>query len=311
MLPLSSDRWATLKTHFGTGDETVPILARWEQSIGRYGEQHIYAELFEQYLHQLTPIEVAYAVVPHLSARLDSLPLGRRVEVIDHISRVEAARATPRSELETMAAKLRGTCDADLAGDLVRSMVAHHPVLPGDLAGDYEAAVAEVRQKAVASLTELADRRQFTDLLAAVTRFCGHAGLADLLSNLDTLHVECACGAIAVPRRLEQSGYLRLRTDDWRDDLAYLLQKGWSAAEIRQAARFIVLAEPDGFPGGLVHTDRDELSAALASAQLARPETAWSERVDQVRKDEWLWRALQGVALALQRGWSELERALE
>jgi hypothetical protein len=78
-LPLDSPRWKSLKAHFGnaavdTELAAVPkLLERWHRAVGTYAEEYEYDPLFESYLHQLTILDVAYAVVPHLVTRLSEL----------------------------------------------------------------------------------------------------------------------------------------------------------------------------------------------------------------------------------------------
>jgi hypothetical protein len=63
-LPLTSDRWQTLRTTTGSGTIAAELLSRIQTDPGSLDA--LYGELHEQLCHQLTLVDAAYAAVPHV-----------------------------------------------------------------------------------------------------------------------------------------------------------------------------------------------------------------------------------------------------
>lgn len=164
-VPLDSPRWATLRAHFGNagvdGDlPAVPtLLRRWNHAVGSYAEEYEYQDLFESYLHQRTILDVAYAVVPHLAARLSELDPDRRVSVLDDLALVEETRLVPPHEVDASAREIERTVDSELLDIFLQSLRDRHPPLPDDLAPAYLAAIEQAKDLAGADWgRELSER---------------------------------------------------------------------------------------------------------------------------------------------------------
>ncbi len=154
-LTLDSPRWASLQAHFGNAgvDADLPsvpsLIARWDRAVGSYAEEYEYQDLLESYLHQLTILDVAYAVVPHLAARVSELDPDRRLDVLDDLAVVEKVRLRPPREVERVVQELRRTIDDGELRDLfIKNTRDRNPPLPEDLAPAYLAAIE--RAKALA-----------------------------------------------------------------------------------------------------------------------------------------------------------------
>ena len=153
-LPLTSERWHTLKAHFDNAakdDDEVPsvtkLLPRWVASIGTYAEEYEHDMLRESYLHQGTILDVAYAVVPHLVLQLEQLDADRRIEVLDDIALVDEIRNTPRHVVEGWVKQL-DTMPDELRDLMIQNTWDRNPVLADDLALAYLPAVAHAKKLA-------------------------------------------------------------------------------------------------------------------------------------------------------------------
>src|SRR5262245_19789532 len=93
MLPLHDHRWGELTTFFGEPEKLPVVLREWLASIGGDEEETIYRrDLFDQFLHQGTITNAAFAVVPWL---VDVCHRGRtsyRLEYLTDVALVEANR---------------------------------------------------------------------------------------------------------------------------------------------------------------------------------------------------------------------------
>jgi hypothetical protein len=155
-LPLDSPRWASLKAHFGNAgvDAELPavpsLIARWNRAVGSYAEEYEYQDLHESYLHQLTILDVAYAVVPHLAARLSDLDPDRRLEVLDDLATVDAVRLKPLAEVEALVRDLdqKQPMGPELHDAFIQSIRERNPRLPDDLAPAYLSAIEYARSLA-------------------------------------------------------------------------------------------------------------------------------------------------------------------
>lgn len=153
-LPLDSARWLELKAHFGNAgvDGDLPslpsLLARWNHAVGSYAEEYLYQDIFESYLHQNTILDVAYAVVPHLAARLPDLDPDRRSAVLDDLACVETTRQVPPEQVEAIARDVERTVPGELGAMLAQNTRDRHPALPEDLASAYLAAIAQAKATA-------------------------------------------------------------------------------------------------------------------------------------------------------------------
>lgn len=149
-LRLNSKRWTTLYAHFD--DPTVPsLIARWRDVAGRYGEEFAYAPIREAYLHQGTLAEIAYAVVPHLVARIDELHPDRQQDLLDDLADVESVRRMTPADVETSLAraakKLKGL-GPEMSTMMLASLRARLAPLPADLSPSYLAAMKKLEQLA-------------------------------------------------------------------------------------------------------------------------------------------------------------------
>ncbi|MFT3765662.1 MAG: hypothetical protein QM820_09120 [Minicystis sp.] len=150
-LPLDSPRWLSLKAHFDNAgvDTDVPavpsLIAGWNRAVGAYAEEYEYEALRESYLHQRTILDVAYAVVPHLAARLSELDPDRRLSVLDEIFIVEDTRLTPARRVEAAIRQIERTVPAELRDAFIQTTRDRHPPLPDDIAPAYLAAIAHAK----------------------------------------------------------------------------------------------------------------------------------------------------------------------
>jgi hypothetical protein len=190
-LPLDSPRWKQLKAHFGDAGDApdlpaVPnLLVRWGDAIGRYAEEYAYHPLRESFLHQGTILDVAYAVVPHLAARLGDLPPDRRLDVLADIADVEAVRRVPRAEVERRVAALQ-TMSEGLRGLFTQTTRDRHPELPDDLAGAWFEALAVAQASAAALLGEVREASEFRLVLETLCGLHGQPELAGVLATSTT-----------------------------------------------------------------------------------------------------------------------------
>ncbi len=172
MLPLDSDRWRTLKVYFGLPKDLPVRIKSWAAAIGTDRESAAFTELSQQFLHQFTITDAAYAAVPHVVDNLPRVPLERRIDYFDTLSIVEAAR-------ESLEA----------------------PECPRYLRTAYASSVRDARALAVAALSAQWEPRQFRYLLSAVAGLCGHSPLAELLWNVEA---RCDCEYLD---KLQSGGY--------------------------------------------------------------------------------------------------------
>src|SRR5436190_888834 len=94
MLSLDSPRWKSFRTYFGTPEQVPQRLASWRQSIGSPDEDSRWSELWEQFLHQFTITDAAYAAVPHVVRELGRVELRRRLDYLVELALIESARQT-------------------------------------------------------------------------------------------------------------------------------------------------------------------------------------------------------------------------
>jgi hypothetical protein len=150
-LPLDSPRWASLMAHFGNAgvDRDLPavptLIARWSRAVGSYAEEYEYQDLLESYLHQRTILSVAYAVVPHLAARLSELDPDRRLSVLDDLAFVDEVRLTPPEQVEAVIQEIERTMHGELRDIVIKSRRDRSPSLPDDLAPAYLAAIEHAK----------------------------------------------------------------------------------------------------------------------------------------------------------------------
>ncbi len=153
-LPLDSPRWASLHAHFGNAsvDADLPsvpsLIARWNRAVGSYAEEYAYQDLLESYLHQRTILDVAYAVVPHVAARLPELDRDRRLSVLDDLSLVDKTRLTPSHEVEAIVRELERNLPPELCDIFIQNTRDRYPPLADDLAPEYLAAIEHAKSLA-------------------------------------------------------------------------------------------------------------------------------------------------------------------
>ena len=116
MLSLKSPRWSKLKWHIDSLPSPPALIARWTAAIGTRAERPAYDRLFEQYLHQLTILSCAYAVVPHVVSALKKVPSKRRLDYLCDVAWVETQRYSPAARRAALSAIL----DDPKAEDFVR-----------------------------------------------------------------------------------------------------------------------------------------------------------------------------------------------
>jgi hypothetical protein len=138
---LDSPRWKTLD---GNGELAARLL--------QLGAAADFAELDHQACHQLTVYEVAYAIVPHVIAIAQQLPLPKRVWPL----------------------VIAGTVAAS------RSAYPHRaPAVPPDLRAEFEQANADALQLAADAIRcSVWDAEESLQLLAVIAGFQGRGELA-------------------------------------------------------------------------------------------------------------------------------------
>lgn len=243
-LPLDSPRWKLLKAHFGNAGEdadlpAVPkLLVRWRGAIGRYSEEYEYAPLHESFLHQGTILDVAYAVVPHLAARLGDLPPDRRLDVLADIADVEAVRRVPRAEVERRVAAMQ-TMSEGLRDLFMQTTRDRHPELPDDLAGAWFEALALAQASAAALLREVSDESDFRLLLEALCELHGQPKLAGVFRNLDEPET-----LVSIAKQCESVGKAPPR--NWRRHVAHLRELGWTDDDVAFGVAILTRENEDG-----------------------------------------------------------------
>jgi hypothetical protein len=193
MLDLQSARWSQLKSHFGDSPRIPQLIGAWKAAIGTAQEESLYSELFEHYLHQLTILSCAYAVVPHVVAELPRVSKARRLEYLCDVAQVEMSRL-PRPEVDAMVEDLRRSEEIpdELRDHFVEAARDRHPELPDDLAQAYLSALAEAKSLAIALLQEPWRPEDFARLLGVLTGLFAkqESNLAGALLNPTVLYME-------------------------------------------------------------------------------------------------------------------------
>lgn len=182
MLPLDSPRWKSFLTYFGTPEQVPQRLASWRESIGSRDEERQWSDLWEQFLHQFTITDAAYAAVPHVVRELDRIEPRKRFDYLVELALIESARQTD----------------------------AGSPALAPDLADAYHAAVSSARRFAVELLSLEWPKLEFRYLMSVLASLHGHGGLGELIFHLDCLCGQCPkCGEFVYPDRIQDSGYVK------------------------------------------------------------------------------------------------------
>jgi len=181
MLPPDSPCWKSFSVHFGTPEQVPERLASWRESIGGPDEASNWSDLWEQFLHQGTITDAAYAAVPHIVRELERIAPRNRLNYLVEVAEIEAARHETTS-----------------------------PRLPPDLGEAYHAAIAHARQLAVECLSLEWPKIEFRYLLSVLASLHGHGVLGDLIFYLDALCGECEkCGGCVYPEDIQESGYVK------------------------------------------------------------------------------------------------------
>jgi hypothetical protein len=182
MLALDSPRWKLFSTYFGSPEQVPQRLASWRQSIGSPDEESQWSELWEQFLHQFTITDAAYAAVPHVVRELDRVEPRKRFDYLVELALIESARQTD----------------------------AGAPALASDLADSYHAALTHARRFAVGLLSLEWPKIEFRYLLSILATLQGHGVMGNLLFNLDCLCGNCpSCGECVWPDEIHDSGYVK------------------------------------------------------------------------------------------------------
>jgi len=92
MLPPDSPRWKSFSVHFGTPEQVPERLASWRESIGGPDEASNWSDLWEQFLHQGTITDAAYAAVPHIVRELERIAPMNRLNYLVEVAEIESAR---------------------------------------------------------------------------------------------------------------------------------------------------------------------------------------------------------------------------
>jgi hypothetical protein len=179
MLSLDDKRWRSLKTFSHSGRELPTLIRRWQSAVASPDAEEVWGELRDLFLQQMTITNAAYAVLPHMVAGLARVPAGRRLDYVVDLGVSEAARSSPGS-----------------------------PAVPAGLAESYTAAIAAARPLALGLLGHRMSRANYRWLVGAVCSLHGHARMADVLFNLDSVSGECpGCGETIYPDEIQESGY--------------------------------------------------------------------------------------------------------
>ena len=179
MLPLDSPRWNSFRIYFDLPQQVPQRLASWRDAIGGPDEDPLWTDLREQFLHQGTITDAAYAAIPYLVQELDRLTPTKRFEYLVDVGLAESARQT-----------------------------AGAPVLPPDLADAYHAAIVRARQLALECLSVEWSKVEFRYLLSIIASLHGHGVMGDLLFSFDTIWERCpSCGELVHIDELQKSGY--------------------------------------------------------------------------------------------------------
>jgi hypothetical protein len=182
MLPLDSPRWKSFSTYFGTPEQVPQRLASWRQSIGSPDEESQWCDLWEQFLHQGTITDAAYAAVPHVVWELDRVEPRKRFDYLVELALIESARQTDGGA----------------------------PALAADLADSYHAAIREACRLSVMLLSLEWPKIEFRYLTSILASLHGHGGLGDLIFHLDGLCGQCPrCSEFVYPDRVQDSGYVK------------------------------------------------------------------------------------------------------
>jgi hypothetical protein len=181
MLPLDSPRWKSFSTYFGTPEEMPRRIAEWREAIGGRDEEREWSGLWEQFLHQGTIKDAAYAAVPHVVRELGRVEPRKRFDYLVELGLIESARQQSGS-----------------------------PAVPVDLAGAYYEAVGQSKRFAVECLALDWPKIEFRYLLSVLASLHGHGVMGNLLFNLDCLCGDCPkCGECVYPDEIQVSAYVR------------------------------------------------------------------------------------------------------
>ena len=172
MLPLDSPRWAEFEVYFGQPRQVPERLALWRESIGGPDEKRRWSELWEQFLHQFTITDAAYAAMPHVVVRLNHIPARGQFEYLLDVGLIESARQHEGA-----------------------------PALTEDLASAYFAAVEEAKRLAVALLTLDWPKVEFRYVLSMLASLHGHGVMGDMLFHLDVSAASVGVERWCIPMR--------------------------------------------------------------------------------------------------------------
>lgn len=182
MFPLDSPDWRQFHTYFGTPEEVPQRLLAWKHSIGSPDEERSWYNLYEQFLHQMTITDAAYAVVPHIVAELHRIEPRKRFDCcLMELAIIESARQSRGSSAK----------------------------LPPTLAQEYYESIKVARQYAVELLSLSWTKVDFRFVISIVASLHDHGRLGDLIFNLDAICADCPdCGQTIYPELVRDSGYV-------------------------------------------------------------------------------------------------------
>ena len=155
MLDLKNERWNALVSHIAESDlaATPTCIRDWKSAIGTPLEQSLYLDLYNQYLHQMTIVSCAYAVVPHIMDGLRKSSPEQQLCYLQDIMLVESLRCDQSHHEEAVReAQNRTDFPEEIRHIFVESTRLQTPPLPEDLAQDYFAAILEAKNWALSLL---------------------------------------------------------------------------------------------------------------------------------------------------------------
>jgi hypothetical protein len=183
MLALSSERWSSLRTAYGSGVEVAQWLVRLidepEQAAQQWEEFDHYGYL----CHQETVYTATYAAVPHLVAVVSQFPESERdtigVSILCFVGDVAGCAARD------------GVWTRDY-----KAKALHAAAIPEDLRADYLEALAQAGALIAESIKRADSEEDLTVLFGAMAGVKGHHRLWNYLGVINDERECPSCGAL-------------------------------------------------------------------------------------------------------------------
>ena len=150
MLDFADQRWRSLETTYDC-DDVVALVRKWHASIGFDQELPQYQLLSNQFMHQCTITDLAFAMVPHLVATCEANTTSFTLLYLTDVGVTEANRLSPGSRA---------------------------PDLPAFLADAYSEAIIRAQPLAEAAIDSAPECRESWELRAIKPALFGNAELA-------------------------------------------------------------------------------------------------------------------------------------